>query len=450
MASEYDGQDLIDVAEAAMKAAQAAGADWTDAVASWGHSFGVNFERNTIRETEADRGGGVGVRAFVNGGMGIATVNRLDHASAVEVGQAAAELARAASPDPDFNALPEPQQLPPEPECFDERVAGMPAARLVELCGELIQRTVAQRDGVYAAGGAGAQASQWAMVSCTGIAVTRRTASIGVGLQVSVWEDDRAASYFDGIGARRLEDFKWEDIPAEVVDRAAQLLDERPLPTGLYDIVLDFVPAHHWLAGIIHRCNAEDIQRGRSFMAGKEGEAIAPELLTVTEDPFIPWGAASAAFDGEGVPTRRRNLIDRGVLTTYLHNSYTAGKAGVEPTGHASRSGFNPHVSIGTSNLLVQPGERPLNELIGDIERGIFIVMGGPSPNPITGQVSETIDGGFLIQNGEIQHAVKGAMLTGDIFAILGNIDAVSSDYRERAGAIMPAVRIRQVQVSAL
>ncbi len=448
MHREVSEQQLIDVVQSAVKAAMAAGAQWADAVASWGHTFSVSFERNTIRETEARLGGGVGVRAFFEGGTGMATANSLDPDTVAETAHAAAELARSASPDPDFKRLPDPQPLPEPPASFDDELAGLPAERLVEICTEAIERARAVRDNVFLAGGADVGVSTWAMASSTGITVTSRNSGVGVGFYASVWEDDRAASYVDGIGARRLADLTWQDMPAAVVRRAADLLDERPIPTGRYDVVLDFRSAYYWLAGIVHRCNAEDVQRERSFMAGKEGEAIAPGILTVTEDPFIDWGTASAAFDGEGVPKQKRNLIDRGVVTTYLHNSYTAGKAGVEPTGHAARGGSDPNVGIGTSNLLVQPGDKPLETLISEIENGLFIIMGAPTPNPVTGQVSETIDGGFVIRNGEIAHAVKGAMLVGEIFDILGRLDAVSSDYRTEPGAIMPAVRLRDIQVS--
>ncbi|MBC7286788.1 MAG: TldD/PmbA family protein [Armatimonadetes bacterium] len=450
MDDELNEQRALDAAEAAMQAAIAAGAEWADAVAGWGRSLSASFERSTIRETEASIGEGVGVRAFVKGGVGMAVANELNLQSARKVGETAAELARATSPDPDFKRLPEPQPLADEPASFDERLVGLPAGRLVEICTEAIDRARAVRDCVFLAGGASADAGVWAMVSCTGIAVARRSSAIGMSVHASVWEGDAAASYADGTGARRLEDFQWQDIPARVVGQAARLLGERPIRTGRYDVILDFRNAYYWLTGVVFCCNAEDVQRKRSFMAGKEGDMVASQILTIVEDPFIQWGPSSAACDGEGVPTRKRNIIDHGVLTTYLHNSYTAGKAGVEPTGHAARGGWSPDVGIAASNLLVLPGDKPLAELIKEVDSGILVVMGEPAPDTTSGQVSETVDGGFFIRHGEVTFPVKGVMLTGNIFDYLKNIDAVSSDYRTEAGLIMPAVRIRDVQISAL
>jgi PmbA protein len=440
-------QTLLDAVAAAVEAAMAAGAEWADAVASSGHATAVQFERNTIRQSSTHYRAGLGVRAFVRGGMGLAKVSSLDLASVRAVGQQAAELARAASPDPDFRRLPEPQPLPDPPPAFDQAVAGLPARQLVEWCAEAIERGRAAAERVFMAGGAGAAASVWALASSTGISLATRFSSLSLGVTASVWEGEEAASFEDGAWACRLEDFKWQHLPAQTVEQAKRLLHDQPLPTGRRDLVLDYEAAYWWLEELVHCANGEDVQRQRSFMIGKQGEQVASPVLTVIEDPFIPF-SGSAGFDGEGVPRQRRKLIDGGVLTTYLHNSYTAGKAGVPPTGHAARGGYDPAVDIAASNLLVQPGDKPLQQLIADVEEGILVVMGAPSPHPVSGQVSSTIDGGFLIKHGQLSHPVKGAMLAGHIFEFLANIDAVSSDYREEPGRIMPAVRIRDVLVS--
>ncbi len=443
-----DKQRVIDAAQAAMRAAMAAGAEWAEAAAAWGRHLAVDFERNSIRRAEVEYEEGIGVRAYVNGAMGTAVTNAMDASAAREVGEEATELARAATRDPDFKRLPEPQELAEYEEPVDERIAGLPAEELVRWCREAIERGRATADKVFLMGGASAGVGVGAVVSSTGVCVAEEAGSVSLFIYASVWRGDKAASFADGTAARRMEDFEWEELPEKVVRRAEELIEDRPVKTGRYDVVIDFKPAYAWLRGVVGMADAESVQRGRCFMVGKEGEQIASEVLTIVEDPFVPGGLRSGAFDGEGMARVKRKLVDRGILTTYLHNSYTAFKAGVQPTGHAARGGYTPHVGIGMSNLLVQPGEKKRDELIAEINTGILVVAGAPTPDPSSGQISATIDGGFVIRDGQVGPAVKGAMMVGEIFEWLGRIDAVSADYEEEPGALMPAVRVRDVKIA--
>ena len=442
-----DEQRLLDLAEAGVKAALAAGAEWADATASTTQDVDVEFERNTIRECSSGSYENLGVRAFVRGGTGIAMADGLDLATAKEVGAQAAEMAKATTPDPDFHRLPEPQPLPESPEVFDDAVAGMASPELVEWCLEAIERGTQGGGEVYLAGDAGFRYGTGALVTSTGIALVRSSSSVGMGVSAAVWKDGQAASHYDGTDARRLSDLKRDGLAEEVVEMAGRLIDDEPLPTCHCDLIMDYKTAYWWASIIVASAEAEGIQRGRSFMGGKEGQKIASEALTIVEDPLVPFGVSSGAWDGEGVPRRKRVLIDHGVLTTYLHNSYTAYKAGVEPTGHATRGGA--HVGIGYSNLQIELGEKTMQEMIAETENGVWVVSGGPYPDPYTGVVSSTVDGGFVIRDGKVGKAVKGALMTGEIFDLLSRIDAVSKDYEERPGRIMPAIRIKKALISS-
>ncbi|MCX7599444.1 MAG: TldD/PmbA family protein [Armatimonadetes bacterium] len=438
----------LDLALAAVHAAVAAGAEWADAGVFCSQGQSVEFERNTVRECSSGRHEGLGVRAFVAGGMGTASASGLDLHTARRVGSEAAEMARTASPDPDFHRLPDPRPLEPPPVSWDDAVAGLPSQTLVEWCLEDIERGRSVTDDVFMSGAAGISAGVAAIASSTGVAVARRGTHVSWYVGASVWRDDRAASFFDGRSAVRLSDVqRGEGIVEKTVQTALALLDEATVPTGRRDVVLDYDVAGEWLYGVLAAAEAEGVQRGRSFMVGKEGDQIASDVITVIEDPFAPAAPASSSWDGEGMPKSRSALLDRGVLTTYLHNSYTAFKAGVEITGHASRSGG--YVGIGLSNLQVQPGSVTKAELIAGIDSGLLIILGAPDPNRVTGQVSSTVDGGFLIEKGEVRGAVKGAMIAGHIFDLLRSVDAVSSDYRAYPGRIYPALRIRDVLVSS-
>jgi PmbA protein len=182
-------------------------------------------------------------------------------------------------------------------------------------------------------------------------------------------------------------------------------------------------------------------------MLGKEGQLIAAPCLTVREEPLVPAGMGSRGCDGEGVPKTPRALIEAGVLTTYLHNSYTANRAKAPNTGHASRTGGSAGVGIGVSNLQMDCGQKTEAELIAELDEGLYITYGGLQPDATTGDISATVDFGFKIEKGQLAYPVATTMIGSDIFEMLRNIDAVSSDYREEPGSITPSLRVRDIMV---
>jgi PmbA protein len=157
----------------------------------------------------------------------------------------------------------------------------------------------------------------------------------------------------------------------------------------------------------------------------------------------VPRGVRSGAHDGEGTRRRPLTVIDRGRLVSLLHNSYTAGKACTESTGHGTHSG-----GISPTNLRPALGARTASEILREVTEGIYLESGELRADPASGDISASIDFGFLIRNGELVHPVESAMIGGNIFDLLERLDAVSSDAREEPGVLMPTLRIQDVQIA--
>jgi len=420
-----------------------AGAEWAEALCGTSRQIGVIVEKTSIRECEVVRDYTVRVRAFINGGVGFATTRRLGEEAARRCAENAVELARATHPDPDFVALPSPAAAQAQIEgLFDDKLAGLAAAEVVRWCSQGIEEARAVAPDVALSGGGDLVVSEMALASSTGVAVQRRGTHVQLGYFAVVQRGDDVGSYFDQDVARRLLDFEPQGLGTKATTEALRFLGARKVATARLPLVLGPFAGMGVIASAIAAANAESVQRGRSCMVGREGTQIASEVVTVTEDPFIPAGLASTAYDGEGVPKRRLTLLDRGVLTTYLHNSYTANKAGVENTAHAAWGG-----GITTSNLVPTLGDKTEAELIAELDEGIYINAAGLTPDPVTGDISATIDFGFKIEKGELAYPITTTMVGSDIFELLGKIDAISSDYRSEPGQIMPTVRVRDIQV---
>ncbi len=225
--------------------------------------------------------------------------------------------------------------------------------------------------------------------------------------------------------------------------KARRQLGARKCKGGKLPLVLGPLTSESLLGTLASACNAEDVQRKRSFLCGMKGKQIASKVLTINDDPLIPGGLHSGSFDGEGTAHKRVLLLENGVLKTYLHNSYTAGKSGEENTAHATFGG-----GISATNLVPQLGKRSSKEIISEIKEGIYIDSTSIHPDTASGDFSQPIDFGFKIENGEITYPLKETMIGGNFLELLRNIEEISSDYRTEPGTIMPTIKVREILVS--
>ncbi len=441
--------ELTDFAQAAVQAAMAAGADFADVYCSGTVLTSVDAEKGSINYCASVRDQGLSVRAFRSGGEGFATVQQLNLDRARECAQRAVAMAKAAHPDPDFVALPEPGEAEPVPDLFDDELAGLGADVAVQWCARGIEEARAVADDAIVQGGVSLSSGEYALASSTGVCVGDRATSVSIGFFIIINRDGEVGTYFEQDMARRLSDFEPEGVGEKAAREALRFLGAKPVGTARMDLILAPLATMQFIGSVVGAADAESVQRNRSFLIGREGEQIASEALTVQEAPLWPAGLRSSPWDAEGVAKAPRALIDAGVLTTYLHNSYTANKAGVENTAHATRGGYGGGVGVAATNLRIQPGEKTEAELVSEVDEGLYLSYAGLAPNSITGEVSTTVDFGFKIENGELAHPLSTTMIGSDAFELLGGIDAVSSDYREEPGVIYPSLRIRSVQVAS-
>lgn len=439
---------ILDLAQHAVDAAIKAGADFADAYCDTVRHADVAMDNSSVLDCHIVRDYGVGVRAFYKGGSGLSTVQSLKPDEVAQCGAEAAAMARAADPDPDFVALPEPSGAPLIEGLFDDQVAGLPAETVVQWCKEAIAEAREVDPAAIVSGGAGFSVGEYAIASSTGIALRMPGTQVEISVEATVQRGDDVGFYFDYDEARRMADFVPAGVGRRTCQEALRYLGARNVETMRTSLVLGPLAAEEILGAVIEAANADHVQRGRSFLINREGSRIAAQCLTVREVPFFPGGISSTSYDGEGVAKQDLVLLDRGVLTTYLHNSYTAHKAGVPNNAHAMRGGYGGAVGIGVSNIQVTPGLQSERELIAEIDDGLYVSFAGLAPNPVSGEISGTVDFGFRIIKGELAYPVKMAMIGSDALSMLQAIDAVSSDARIEPGTILPSLRLHGVQIA--
>jgi PmbA protein len=194
--------------------------------------------------------------------------------------------------------------------------------------------------------------------------------------------------------------------------------------------------------------NADAVQKKRTYLVGKKGKTIASEHLTVIDDGLVAAGFRSLPFDGEGNPKTRQKIIEKGVLRTYLYDTYTAKKDSITSTGNSMRLGYNTLPQISCNNLRITPGKHSLDTLISETKKGVFILALHDSPDPVSGRLSGLLSEAFLVENGEIKHPIKNAMIGIHVFDLLNGISDVTSDYREVGGVLMPSIKIDNARIA--
>ncbi|MHB9038615.1 MAG: TldD/PmbA family protein [Armatimonadota bacterium] len=439
-----DADSLKGLCRAACDAAISAGAEFADVSASSGKSLSVEMESSAIRSSDAKLGGGISVRAIYKGGTGWSSSDVMTIDGAAEAGRNAARLAKLAEPDPDFISLPQPSASYSKIDgLFDPSLAELDVKSIIGYALANIDGALSVDSSAIVGGKFSASCGTSALVNSLGVSLARNSSYVGGYTMVVVRRREDVGSFYDFDSARMLADFEPEGIGAKAAAQAIKFLGARKMETRRIPIILGPLASGSVFDSVAASADAEGIQRGRSFMIGKLGQKIGSDILTITDEPLIPRGLSSRAYDSEGFPCRPLTIMENGVLKSYIYGSYTSGKAKIANTGHGSRGG-----GASPSNVIPKLGDMTSEEIIRSTEEGLYINMGGISPNSSTGDVSASVDFGFKIENGELAYPVSSSLVGGGFLDMLANIDAISSDYRAEPGSIMPTVRIQDVLVA--
>jgi TldD protein len=233
------------------------------------------------------------------------------------------------------------------------------------------------------------------------------------------------------MGLEIFESEKPEDMGRQAARRAILMLKARKAPAGRMTVVLSGEAGGtmiHEACG--HGLEADLVQKNLSVYAGKKGQKVASELVTVIDDGTLPGRYGSSRFDDEGNPTRRNVLIEKGILEGYLYDYITARRDGVRPTGNGRRESFQYRPIPRMTTTYLAPGQTTPCEIIKATESGLLVRrMGGGQVNTTNGDFVFEVSEGYLIENGEVTVPVRGATLTGSGPAVLQQIDMVGNDF---------------------
>jgi PmbA protein len=235
-------------------------------------------------------------------------------------------------------------------------------------------------------------------------------------------------------------------VGRNAAQRALRRLNAVKVETQKCPVVFEPRTARGLLDNIFEAVHGMQVYRQESFLAGKLGEKVAHESVTVVDDGTIPGLFGSSPFDDEGVPSRRTVVIQNGVLKNYLLNSYAGRKLGMKTTGNASR-GLTGNAGIGHGNFFLEKGVQSPEQIIAGIPNGFYVTeLMGFGVNIVTGDYSRGA-AGLWIRNGELAFAVSEVTIAGNLRDMLFNIEAIGSDLEFRGSVAAPTLKIGEMTV---
>jgi PmbA protein len=236
-------------------------------------------------------------------------------------------------------------------------------------------------------------------------------------------------------------------IGLRAAERTIRRLGARKVPTQKVPVIFDPQTARTLLGNVFDAVEGDAIYRQASFLAGKLGERVASENVTIIDDGTLPGLFGTSPFDDEGVPSRRTVVIERGVLKSYLLNTYTSRKLGMKTTGNAAR-GITGNTGIGHGNLYLEKGERSPAEVVRGIRKGLYVTeLIGSGVNIVTGDYSRGA-AGLWIENGEFAYPVSEITIASTLQHMLADFESPGSDLEFRGSVASPTVVIREMTVS--
>ncbi|RME66571.1 MAG: TldD/PmbA family protein [Nitrospirae bacterium] len=273
------------------------------------------------------------------------------------------------------------------------------------------------------------------LVNSLGLNKSYRATSVDAQIVVAAEEDGEAQMGWGWMGGRSLKEVDLQRIGLDAARRATQLLGARKATTTQAAVILESSTVAELFGVLAGAFSSENVQKGKSFLAGKTDERVGSEALEIIDSGLLPWRTGSRPFDAEGIPSKETILVKEGILRGYLYNLYTARKSNTVSTSSAVRSGIYSPPSVGISNLLIRPSSedyvKPLEELIRKIKKGMVVteVMGVHTANPVTGEFSIGASG-LWVENGEISYPVREAAISGTLLELLRKTVAFSNEVR--------------------
>jgi PmbA protein len=452
---DQDLSELLDLGDRIVKMATKGGADVAECVLRTGAELSARVRLGEPELVEEAGTRSAGLRVMRERRVATTSTSDLSSAGIERFVADALDLANLSQEDPfagpaDPKLLGDPKQAP-ELELYDASGGRLPAAEAIRIATE---------------GEAAARAFDKRITNSEGATFSRTAGGSAVALS-SGFRFAQKGSYYslsvvpvaDDADGKKRRGYHWtakrflaelqpaDEVGREAARRTLRKLGARTVATCEAPVVFDPDAARSILGLLASSVMGSSIWRKSSYLIGREGTRVASELVTIVDDPLLPRGPGSRAFDGEGLPSRKNVVVDKGMLNTFLCDSYSARKLKRESTASAARGG-SAGVGASTTNFILSPGTDTNAAIVKGTTRGLYVTeMMGFGFNPVTGDFSRGASG-FWIENGELAYPVSEVTISLNVDDIWKRIDAVGSDLDLRTSTASPTIRVGRMTIA--
>jgi PmbA protein len=443
---------LEELAADAVRLARERGATDAECTVSAGDEFTTNVRMGEVESLKESGARGAGIRVLKGRHTGSSYTSDLSGEGIRRMVESALDLAAITGEDP-HAGLPEPEELgrlDADLKLYSDDVPALETARKIELARETERAALDFDPRINNSEGASfdSYVGQRVFANSRGFLGSFRASQCSLSTVPVAREGDAMERDYWFSAARAFAALERPaDIGRTAAERVLRRLGARKVPTQKVPVVFEPRTARTLVEHIFEAVHGESVYRRSSFLAGKLGEKIASPCLTVIDDGTLPGLFGSAPFDDEGVPTRRTAVIERGVLSSYLLNSYTARKLGLKTTGNASR-GLSGNAGISHTNLFAEAGPVSPAEIVKSVRSGFFVTeLIGFGVNIVTGDYSRGA-AGMWIENGEFAYPVSEVTIAGNLGEMFASIEAIGDDLEFRGSSAAPTLLIGEMTIS--
>ena len=446
------GDRFPELAASVLKRAQSLGATEADLLVAEGDSVSVQVRMSEVDRLSKAREKVLGIRVFFGKRSASSSTSDFSQASLDRLVSDTCSLAKAVVEDA-ASGLPAPEQMAvdfPDLDMKDSRQLTVDEeidlAKRTEQSAFTADSRITNSEGAECSAGYGSilLANSHGFIG----AYTRSSYSLSVSpIALDNQNGGMQRDYWYSVKRKFHELDSPEQIGQEAARRTVRRLGSRSISTQEVPVIFDPEIAQGLIGHIASAASGYSLYKGASFLMGQLGKKIAAESVTVVDDGRLANRLGSRPFDGEGLPTRRNVVVDKGILTSYLLDTYSGRKLGMASTGNASRSvGENP--TVGTTNLFLSPGTASPEEILKSTKRGLLVTeLIGFGVNMVTGDYSRGAVG-FWIENGEIVHPVEEVTIAGNLKNMFNDIEMIGNDLVFRGRTASPTVKLRKMMVA--
>jgi PmbA protein len=442
--------DLLPICDKALKIALNIGCDEAEIYASTIKRIEVFFEKNDLQIARSQIEDGIGIRAFKNKGLGFSSVNSFDEKKIEEAVRNSYILAKS-SPKDDFNQLPKSQKITKIKGIYDPDSKTFSTSNALKF-GLMMINEAKNYDRRVTVDSASFETvlGESAIVNSSGIRIEESSSLFNYYIMGMAVDGEEVSSFnyqFDG--KRFINEIDVKTVALEFAKNVIGSLGAERGESFVGNVILSPNSVFELLIpSLLFSINANNVQKNMSKLSGKIGERVASNLLTITDNGLLLYGLGSSSFDREGVPHKPINIIENGKLISYMYNTYTANKEGRLSTGHAS-GGARTVPGIGPTNFIIKSGDVNYEDMISNIDKGIIVTRFSGNTNPVSGDFSGVVKGGYLIKNGKITKPIIETLIAGNIFEALPKICAISKETKWVYSTNLPYIAIEDVHITS-